>query len=172
MRRHHQAPCKAISDGTGPAECLSGGDVSSGDLPYLAIPSWVRRGLTKPYKFIGFGAMDVTKPYKFIGFEAMDVTKPYQCIGLVTVVHGSGGSFLTALGLPASRGGTTSRLPPAPPSEGPAGAGILSHLRRQGGQNRSNNAPPEPCTIVTKSAAGDHEGISHTCLGARSGPGL
>ena len=23
--------------------------------------------VTKPYKFIGFGAMDVTKPYKFIG---------------------------------------------------------------------------------------------------------
>ncbi len=27
--------------------------------------------VTKPYKFIGFGAMDVTKPYKFIGFGAM-----------------------------------------------------------------------------------------------------
>ncbi len=26
--------------------------------------------ITKPYKFIGFGAMDVTKPYKFIGFGA------------------------------------------------------------------------------------------------------
>ncbi len=26
--------------------------------------------VTKPYKFIGFGAMDVTKPYKFIGFGA------------------------------------------------------------------------------------------------------
>jgi hypothetical protein len=25
--------------------------------------------LRKPYKFIGFGAMDVTKPYKFIGFR-------------------------------------------------------------------------------------------------------
>ncbi len=24
----------------------------------------------KPYKFIGFGAMDVTKPYEFIGFGA------------------------------------------------------------------------------------------------------
>jgi hypothetical protein len=43
---------------------------------------------TKPYQFIGFGAMDVTKPYKckgfgaikpyqFIRFGAMDVTKPY-----------------------------------------------------------------------------------------------
>ncbi len=27
--------------------------------------------VTKPYEFIGFGAMDVTKPYKFIGFGAM-----------------------------------------------------------------------------------------------------
>ena len=26
--------------------------------------------VTKPYKFIGFGAMDVTKPYKFVGFGA------------------------------------------------------------------------------------------------------
>ncbi len=26
--------------------------------------------VTKPYKFIGFGAMEVTKPYKFIGFGA------------------------------------------------------------------------------------------------------
>jgi hypothetical protein len=37
--------------------------------------------VTKPYEFIGFGAMDVTKPYKFIGFGAMDVTKPYKFIG-------------------------------------------------------------------------------------------
>ena len=33
---------------------------------------------TKPYKFIGFGAMDVTKPCKFTGFGAMDVTKSYK----------------------------------------------------------------------------------------------
>ncbi len=38
-------------------------------------------GITKPYKFIGFGAMDITKPYKFIGFGAMDITKPYKFIG-------------------------------------------------------------------------------------------
>ena len=25
--------------------------------------------------------MEVTKPYEFIGFGAMDVTKPYKCIG-------------------------------------------------------------------------------------------
>ncbi len=37
--------------------------------------------VTKPYKFIGFGAMDATKPYKFIGFGAMDVTKPYKYLG-------------------------------------------------------------------------------------------
>jgi hypothetical protein len=36
---------------------------------------------TKPYKFIGFGAMDATKPYKFIGSGAMEVTKPYKFIG-------------------------------------------------------------------------------------------
>jgi hypothetical protein len=36
---------------------------------------------TKPYEFIGFGAMDVTKPYEFIGFGPYDVTKPYEFIG-------------------------------------------------------------------------------------------
>ncbi len=36
--------------------------------------------VTKPYKFIGLGAMDVTKPYKVIGFGAMDVTEtPSGC---------------------------------------------------------------------------------------------
>ncbi len=28
--------------------------------------------VTKPYEFIGFGAMDVTKPYEFIGFGAVE----------------------------------------------------------------------------------------------------
>ncbi len=37
--------------------------------------------VTKPYEFIGFGAIDVTKPYEFIGFGAIDVTKPYEIIG-------------------------------------------------------------------------------------------
>ncbi len=37
--------------------------------------------VTKPYKFIRFGAVEVTKPYKFIGFGAMDVTKPYKFTG-------------------------------------------------------------------------------------------
>jgi hypothetical protein len=30
--------------------------------------------VTKPYEFIGFGAMEVTKPYEFIGFGPMEVT--------------------------------------------------------------------------------------------------
>ncbi len=34
----------------------------------------------KPYKSIGFEAMDVTKPHDFIGFGVMDVTKPYEFI--------------------------------------------------------------------------------------------
>ena len=37
--------------------------------------------VTKPYKFIGLGAMGVTKPYKCIGLGAMDVTKPCKFIG-------------------------------------------------------------------------------------------
>jgi hypothetical protein len=32
--------------------------------------------VTKPYEFIGFGAMDVTKPYEFIGFGARTGSKP------------------------------------------------------------------------------------------------
>ncbi len=40
--------------------------------------------VTKPYEFIGFGAMDVTKPYEFTGFGAMDVTKPYEFIGFAS----------------------------------------------------------------------------------------
>ena len=51
------------------------------------------RGLTKPYEFIGFGAMEVTKPYEFIGFGAMDVTKPYEFIGFGASFGHTGGSF-------------------------------------------------------------------------------
>ena len=36
---------------------------------------------SKPYEFIGFGAMDVTKPYKFIGFGDIHGPKPYKFIG-------------------------------------------------------------------------------------------
>ncbi len=34
--------------------------------------------VTKPYRFIRFGAMDVTRSYKFNKIGAMDVTKPYE----------------------------------------------------------------------------------------------
>jgi hypothetical protein len=44
--------------------------------------------VTKPYKFIGFGAMDVTKPYKFIGFGATYGSKPYKFIGF-GAIYGS-----------------------------------------------------------------------------------
>ena len=35
-------------------------------------------GVTKPYKFTRFGAMDVTTPHNFIGFRGMDGTKQYK----------------------------------------------------------------------------------------------
>ncbi len=46
--------------------------------------------VTKPYKFIGFGAMEVTKSYKFIGFGAMGG-------------EGDGGRFPFSLALSALR---------------------------------------------------------------------
>ncbi len=40
---------------------------------------------TKPYKFIGFGAIDATKPYEFIRFGVMSAHKlakyTYQAFG-------------------------------------------------------------------------------------------
>jgi hypothetical protein len=36
---------------------------------------------TKPYEFIGFGAVDVTKSYKFICFGDIHGPKPYKFIG-------------------------------------------------------------------------------------------
>ncbi len=36
---------------------------------------------SKPYDFIGFGAMDVTKPYEFIWFGDIPGSKPYGFIG-------------------------------------------------------------------------------------------
>ncbi len=39
--------------------------------------------VTKPYKFIGFGAREVTKLYKFVGFGAMDVTADRSFFGLL-----------------------------------------------------------------------------------------
>ncbi len=37
--------------------------------------------VTKPYKFIGLGAMDVTRPYEFIGFGDTHGPEPYKFIG-------------------------------------------------------------------------------------------
>ncbi len=44
---------------------------------------------TKPYKFIGFGAIAITEPYKFIGFGAIAITKPYKFIGFGDLSGGS-----------------------------------------------------------------------------------
>ena len=44
--------------------------------------------VTKPYEFIGFGAMAVTKPYEFIGFGAMAVTKPSEFTGFGAMAKG------------------------------------------------------------------------------------
>ncbi len=43
--------------------------------------------VTKPYEFIGFGAVDVPRPYEAIGFGAMDVTRPYELYRVWGVVH-------------------------------------------------------------------------------------
>ncbi len=37
--------------------------------------------VTKPYKFIGFGAMEVTKPYKFKGCGAMEACSGRDRLG-------------------------------------------------------------------------------------------
>ncbi len=37
-----------------------------------------------PFKFAGFGAMNVAKPYEFIRFGVMDVAKPYIFVDFVT----------------------------------------------------------------------------------------
>ncbi len=34
-----------------------------------------------PYKFIGFGGVDVTKPYKGIGFGDIDAPEPFEFTG-------------------------------------------------------------------------------------------
>ncbi len=59
----------------------SGREPGSGRRPDVVM------NVTKPYEFIGFGAMDVAKPYEFMGFGAMDATKPYEFIGF-GAMHG------------------------------------------------------------------------------------
>ncbi len=46
--------------------------------------------ITKPYKFIRFGAIASTKPYKFIGFGAIAITKPYKFIGFGAIAFWKG----------------------------------------------------------------------------------
>ncbi len=75
--------------------------------------------VTKPYKFIGFGAVDVTTPCKFIGlgavdvatpskfigFGAMDVTKPYRFIGFGALSAGREVVATAAVSMFAGTGG-------------------------------------------------------------------
>ena len=72
--------------------------------------------VTKPYTFIGFGAMDVTKPYEFIGFGAMGVTKPYNFIGFRCAPSPSFQHARQSLVRgPTNRQGEASRVLPEPP---------------------------------------------------------
>ncbi len=72
--------------------------------------------VTKPYEFIGFGAMEVTKPYEFIGVGAMEVTKPYKFIGFGAMevpkpIWSPPGSILPIFGrLPGTSGGVKGRV--------------------------------------------------------------
>ena len=56
----------------------------------IALEACSRRQVTKPYEFIGFGAMEVPKPYEFLGIGAMEVTKPYEFIGFGARGRGRG----------------------------------------------------------------------------------
>ncbi len=56
--------------------------------------------------------MEVTKPYEFIGLGAMDVTKPYEFIGFGAMYLGSRDErFHFDKGLPTWPGGTSPELP-------------------------------------------------------------
>ncbi len=75
-------PLGRVAPGSGPKSKISGPTPSP---PKNRKTLVTVLDVTKPYKFIGFGAMDVTKPNKFIRFGAMDVTKPYKFIGFGVV---------------------------------------------------------------------------------------
>ncbi len=68
--------------------------------------------VTKPYKFIGFGAMGVTKPYEFIGFGTRIRTSVWPGTGARFVVAASRiGRALTGSRAPARRpGGRKERI--------------------------------------------------------------
>ncbi len=75
---HHRRLPEALLD-----VCLVGG--SAWKVPPRPDPGGsstpLDLGATKPYKFIGFGAIGATKPYIFIGFGAIGATRPYIFIG-------------------------------------------------------------------------------------------
>ncbi len=62
------------------------------------------KGPSKPYEFIGLGAMDATKPYKFIWLGDIHDPKPYKFIGFrwpfisQTPVHAKAGTTLKLTG--------------------------------------------------------------------------
>ncbi len=60
--------------------------------------------------------MDVTKPYKFMGFGAMDATKPYEFIGF--------GATAEAVSRKVASTKTASTLPPAQTHARPASKGL------------------------------------------------
>ena len=76
------ATCTIVRAGAVPgAPGARRGPQGAGNLPktrsrihHLILP------ITKPYKFIRFGARAIT-PYEFIGFGAIAITKPYEFIG-------------------------------------------------------------------------------------------
>ncbi len=80
-------------------------------------------GVTKPYNFTRFGAMDVTKPYKSAGFGAMEVTQrfiggdpPQVWVFYVFVCPGPGGS------------GSSREAPQSPPWAFPGPPGGLPEV--------------------------------------------
>ncbi len=60
--------------------------------------------VTKPYRFIGFGAMYVTKPYKFIVFGDIHGPKPYKFIGFALSGQQERTSIISAAGNPHKDG--------------------------------------------------------------------
>ncbi len=77
---HLSRPCGTSGRSIGRSRCCRPRTKTRSWVPEGSLAGFVG-GVTKPYRFIGFCAMDVTKPYRFIGFGAMDVTKPYRFIG-------------------------------------------------------------------------------------------
>ncbi len=70
---------------------------------------------TKPYNFLGFGAIQGPKPYKFIGFGNIRGPKPYKFIGFGDI-HGPKPYKFIGFGAPLpSHTGTHPGYHPGPP---------------------------------------------------------